>query len=64
MHAGQDIGKLKAEYDELQKEVTQLNADFTSAAETPHTVAKFLKWTGISLAAFGLIGWYAVNQSR
>jgi hypothetical protein len=64
LQRGEDLGKLKAEYEELRKENDQLNADFTSAAETPQTVSKIFKWSGISLAVVGLIGWYAVSQSR
>ncbi|MCC7085373.1 MAG: hypothetical protein IT427_10235 [Pirellulales bacterium] len=64
LQAGQDLGQLKAEYDALRKENQQLDAEFSSAAETPHTVSKVLKWSGISLAAIGIIGWYAINQQR
>lgn len=64
LQRGQDIGQLKAEYEQLQKEAEELNADFTSATETPKTVARFLKWSGISIALVGIIGWYAVNQVR
>jgi hypothetical protein len=64
MHGGQDLGQMKAEYEQLKKENEALNAEFTSAADTPKTVSTILKWSGISLAAVGLIGYYAVNQSR
>lgn len=64
LHSGQDLGQMKAEYEQLKKENEQLNADFNSAADTPRTIATVLKWTGISLACVGLIGWYAANQSR
>jgi hypothetical protein len=64
MQAGQDLGAMKAEYEDLKKENDSLNADFKSATESPKTVASMLKWSGISIAAVGLIGWYAVNQSR
>jgi hypothetical protein len=62
-HSGPDPGTLKAEYDALMKENAQLNADFTSATETPETISNILKWSGISLAALGIIGWYAIKQS-
>jgi hypothetical protein len=64
LHSGQDIGPLKLEYEELKKEVEQLNADFNSATQTPNTVSRYLKWSGISLAAIGIIAWYAVKQTE
>jgi hypothetical protein len=64
MHGGQDAGQLKAELEQLKKERDTLAAEFTSAAETPQTVSKVLKWSGLSLAIIGLIAWYAVSQSR
>jgi hypothetical protein len=63
-YGGQDPGELKAEYNALQEEFEQLKADFESATETPQTVSTVLKWTGISLAALGIIGWYAVKQTE
>jgi hypothetical protein len=63
LQKGQDLGELKAEFEQLKKENQQLNADFESAAETPQTISKVLRWSGIGLAAIGLIGYYAVNQS-
>jgi hypothetical protein len=64
MHRGGDLGQLKAELEQLKKENEQLNEEFQSAYDSPRTTAKVLKWSGISLAILGLIGWYAVNQSR
>jgi hypothetical protein len=64
LQRGQDIGQLKAEYEQLKKENAELDAEYTSAADTPKTVAKFLKWSGISIAIVGIISWYAVNQSN
>lgn len=64
LQKGQDLGQLKAEYEQLTKENEQLKADFTSATETPKTVSKYLKWSGISIALVGIVGWYAVNQQR
>ncbi len=64
LQRGQDLGQLKAEYEQLRRENDELNADFASAAETPKTVSAFLKWSGLSIALVGVIGWYAVNQSR
>ena len=62
MHSGPDRGELKAEADTLLKEFEQLKADFESATERPQIAAKVLKWTGISLAIVGIIGWYAVKN--
>lgn len=61
LHGGPDPAQAKQEYDELQKENAQLTAEFQTAAYRPNTIAKYLKWTGISLAALGIIGWYAVK---
>jgi hypothetical protein len=64
MHQGPERGKAKQQYDQLKKEADSLAAELDSARNTPQTVAKILKWSGISLAILGIIGWYAVNQSR
>ena len=64
LQRGQDLGVLKAEYEQLKKENAELDAEYTSAADTPKTVARFLKWTGLSLALVGIIGWYAISQTR
>jgi hypothetical protein len=61
---GPDPQAAKKEFDALVIENQQLNDEFNSAAETPVVVSRVLKWSGISLAIIGLIGWYAVNQSR
>jgi len=63
MHAGPDPAELKTEFDALKKESEQLNAEFSSVAERPNTIAKYMKWTGIGLAALGLIGWFAVKEA-
>jgi hypothetical protein len=62
MHGGADRGALKAEFDQLMKENEQLNAAFQSAYDSPQTMSKVLKWSGISLVVAGLIGWYAVKN--
>jgi hypothetical protein len=64
MQKGQDIGPMKAEYEKLRIESEQLSAEFNSATEGPKTMSSILKWSGISVCAVGLIGWYAVNQSN
>jgi hypothetical protein len=64
MHSGPDRGEAKQEFDTLKKEYDELSSQFQSAQQHPHTVSKVMKWSGIALAALGLIGWYATNQSR
>jgi hypothetical protein len=64
MHGGPDPAQAKAEYEELKVEDTQLAAEFSGAYDTPRTMATILKWSGLSLAVVGIIGWYAVTQSR
>jgi hypothetical protein len=61
---GQDSASAKAEFDKLKLEDDELKADFSSAYDTPRTTSTILKWSGLSIAAVGIIGWYAVNQSR
>jgi hypothetical protein len=53
MHRGPDPATLKSEFD----------AEFVSAAEAPKNASSVLKWTGISLTAIGVIGWYVVKNS-
>jgi len=64
MHSGDDYGQLKQEYDKLKIEHDEIQVQFESAAVRPHKIAKFCKWSGISLAVLGIVGWYASNQSR
>jgi hypothetical protein len=63
MHGGPELGQAKAEFDRLTAEGEQLKADFESAAQQPQTMSKIFKWTGILLAAVGVVGWFSVNQS-
>jgi len=58
-----DSVALQAELAELMQESEQLNAEFQSAYDRPNTISWILKWAGISLAAIGIIGWYAVKNS-
>jgi hypothetical protein len=44
-------------------ESEQLNAEFQSAYDRPNTISSILKWTGLSLAAIGIIGWYAARNA-
>lgn len=53
----------KAEYDRLKPECDRLLAEVNTASASPNRTASMLRWTGISLAAVGIVGWYAVRQS-
>lgn len=64
MHTGTDLGPLRQEYDQLRKESDVFKTEFESAHDRPLMMARILKWSGISLAVIGVIGLYALNQSR
>lgn len=63
MHGGPDMAKAKTEFNTLKEENDRLTEEFNGIRERPNTMAKLLKWSGISLAVVGLVGWYAVKQS-
>ena len=63
MHRGPDPAEAKQEYDRLMAEGDQLMAEFQSAYDSPRTVSTILKWTGITLAGLGILGWLAVRES-
>jgi hypothetical protein len=64
MHGGPDLPKAKAELAVLVEENKTLMNEFKGIQARPHTMSKFMKWSGISLTLVGLAGWYAVSQSR
>ena len=41
----------------------ELKTQFESAYNSPRTASGILKWTGISLAGLGIVGWLAVRNS-
>jgi hypothetical protein len=61
---GPDPAALKKEYDDLRAEFEVLKTEFESAAVTPKTTSSFLKWSGLTLALIGVVGWYAISQSN
>jgi hypothetical protein len=64
MHRGSDPGPAIEEYKRLKKEFDDLNSQLQSVQITPNRVASILKWSGLSLAAVGVVGWYvAKNES-
>ena len=63
MHSGEDTAQAKQEYEQLKVKHEELSKEFYGIHDRPYTIARILKWSGISLAAVGLIGWYAANQS-
>jgi hypothetical protein len=64
MHGGPDLPKAKAELAALVEENKTLMNEFKGIQARPHTMSKVMKWTGISLTLVGIVGWYAINQSR
>lgn len=64
MHGGPDLPKAKAELAALVDENKALVNEFKGIQARPNRIAAFMKWSGISLALIGIVGWYAVNQSR
>ena len=64
MHSGPELGTAKEEFDTTQEGRRPIKATVQLPHDRPQTVSKFFKWSGISLAAIGIIGWYALNQSR
>src|SRR5262245_44748760 len=64
LRPGQDAATLKAEFERLDAENSQLNSEFESAHFRPKSASRYLKWTGISLTVIGIIGWYAAKQAE
>jgi hypothetical protein len=64
MHGGPDLPKAKAELAAVTEETTTLMNEFKGVQAKPNTIAAIMKWSGISLALVGIVGWYAVSQSR
>lgn len=63
VHSGSDPGPAIEEYRRLKKEFDRLSAEFQFAHDRRNTVSTILKWTGLSLAGLGIIGWYVVKNS-
>lgn len=64
MHGGPDLVKAKADLAALVEENKALTNEFKGIQASPGRMAAFMKWSGISLALVGIIGWYAISQSR
>ena len=64
MHGGPDLPKAKAELATLVEENKTLMNEFKGIQARPNSIARFMKWSGISLALIGIVAWYAVSQSR
>jgi hypothetical protein len=63
VHGGPDLVKAKTEFNALKEENDRLTEEFNGIRDRPNVMSKIFRWSGISLAALGLIGWYAVKQS-
>lgn len=55
---------MNKEAQDLIAERDALALDYAAAHDSPILVATILKWSGLSIAAIGAFGWYAVKQSR
>jgi len=64
MHGGPDLVRAKAELDSVRKENRELTAEFRGIQSSRDAIPKIFKWSGVSLAVIGVIGWYTVKQSR
>lgn len=64
MYRGADAGPAIEEYKRLKAEFDRLNADLQTAQDRPKTIAAALKWSGISLAIVGIIGWYVARNAE
>lgn len=58
-----DPADVKAEYERLKAEAEGLMAEFQSAYDRPQFVSTALKWTGLTFAAIGIVGWFATKGS-
>lgn len=64
MHGGPDLIKAKEELKALVEENKNLSNEFKGIQASPGRMSTLMKWSGISLALVGIVGWYAISQSR
>lgn len=64
VHGGADAGPVIEEFKRLKTEFDALNADLQAAQDRPRTIVAVLKWSGISLALAGVIGWYVARNGE
>jgi hypothetical protein len=62
--AGKDSAALQADLDALKAQQQTLNDQFNAAHNRPSKFGGALRWSGIILAALGILGWYAANQQN
>jgi hypothetical protein len=63
MRTAPNLATARKELEALKQENERLAAEFQGIQSQPHTVSRILKWTGISLAAIGIVGWYMFKDS-
>jgi hypothetical protein len=54
MH-GKSADQIEAEYKQVSEELKQLREDFESKRDSPKTMAKYLRWSGIAFVIAGAI---------
>ena len=62
MHRGRNPAEVQSEYDKVRAKYDQLYQEFSGARDNPKTMAKILRWSGISCFFLGAIFMFVFRQ--